>query len=481
MLYQSADLIKDLLDWKACLDIFFITTAIFFTYQTLRRLGTWKIALGIIAALSVFIVANILDLEGVRWLYSNLSKVALIALIVIFQPEIRRLLERAVSLKGNEMAFGESSLLQLVSDSVFTLAEQRRGAILVFPGRESTKQWAFGGFPLQAQPTFPLIMSIFDPHSPGHDGAIIIENEIISLFGVRLPLSKTNTLSNQLGTRHHAAMGLSEVSDAFVVVVSEERGSVTTFQNGQMKITPNKSEFSAKLMSHFKKSSSYLLRNREGKGKRHLATGIALSTLSAFVFWAGIAMYTAEMLERGFLVPVKYIVPSNDIALVGDKPTEAKLQLAGSKADLDRISLSQLAVKIDLSKAMPGKQVIVVSDENVELPKSIKLLEVEPSNFVLNLQQVLETEATVVPQMVGKIAGGLKVASVDINPPKVRVLGPTDKLKQKKISVMTTPIYLESIKENTTLFCKIIAPPGIRPVESRWPDIEVSITLRSQE
>jgi YbbR domain-containing protein len=192
-------------------------------------------------------------------------------------------------------------------------------------------------------------------------------------------------------------------------------------------------------------------------------------------------MYSTEMLERGFLVPVEYVVPSKDIALVGDKPTEVKLLLSGPKADLDRIRLSQLAVRIDLSDAMPGKQAIPVTDENVKLPRSIKLVGVDPPNFVLNVQQVFETEATVVPQIIGKVVKGLKVVSVDVNPATVRVLCPTDKSKQRKLNVMTTPIYLESIKEDSKLFCKIIAPAGIRPVESRWPDIEVSIALSSQE
>jgi len=200
---------------------------LFFLYRTLLRLGTWKILAGILIALVVFATASLLDLRGIEWIYSNLSQVALIALIVIFQPELRKIFERAASLRRSEIGKGASDLTFMVSDAMFALAQQRRGAILVLPGKEPLGEWLSGGLALNADPSLPLIMSIFDPNSPGHDGAIIIENGKLTRFGVRLPVSKTDNLPVEFGTRHHAAMGLSEVSDA-LVVVSEERGSIST-------------------------------------------------------------------------------------------------------------------------------------------------------------------------------------------------------------------------------------------------------------
>jgi DNA integrity scanning protein DisA with diadenylate cyclase activity len=159
---DSLIIIKELLTWRAIADILLITAGLFFLYRTLLRLGTWAILTGILLATAVFFVANFLDLKGIEWIYSNLSHVALIA----------------------------------------------------------------------------LIMSIFDPNSPGHDGALVVQNGLFAQFGVRLPISESQRLTEAFGTRHHAAMGLAEQTDALTLVVSEERGRISIFRNG--KIQPDK-------------------------------------------------------------------------------------------------------------------------------------------------------------------------------------------------------------------------------------------------
>jgi len=474
-------MVKEMLSWREILDIFLIAMGLFFAYRTLRRLGTWKIVLGILIAMIIFVFANILDLRGIRWVYSNLSHVALIALIVIFQPEIRRVFERAASLKRYKIGKGESNLPMLIADAVFSLAQQRRGALFVFPGKEPIKEWLSGGFSLNADPSLPLIMSVFDPHSPGHDGAVVVENSKLVYFGVRLPISKSDTLSNDLGTRHHAAMGISEVSDALVVVVSEERGSVMTFHNGKAKKVRDRNEISSRVLSHWENLTSYPLKVHRGRRRWILFSEIATSVVLAFVFWATVIISQGEMREKSLSVPVEYIATPQNIALVGEKPTEIKLHLAGSKSDLDGINSSQLRAKIDLSKAMPGKQTFVVTEENVALPKKVSLLDAEPSSLVLSLEEIVEREVVVKPQLVGKLSRGLKLESVELNPTKVRALSPAGEKKQKEITVMTTPIYLESINETTTIFCKIIAPPSVQPVDRRWPDVEVLITVVSHK
>ena len=204
-------MLKLMFDWRVILDILLIATTLFFLYRALHRLGAWKIVAGIFLAIAIFIAANILDLKGIRWLYSNLSQVALIGLIVIFQPEIRKVFERAASLRGRGRGRDHTDLVMVIVDTAFSLAEKKRGAIYVVPGKEPVERWLSGGLDLNATPTFPLIMSIFDPNSPGHDGALIIDGGKLTQFGVRLPLSKTENLSDEFGTRHHAAMGLSEV------------------------------------------------------------------------------------------------------------------------------------------------------------------------------------------------------------------------------------------------------------------------------
>lgn len=172
----SPKMLTDLLNWRVAVDILLIAWVIYFAYRTLHRLGTWKIVAGVFIAIAIFVFADTLGLTGIRWVYSNLSHVAIVALIVIFQPELRKTFERAASFRRKEIGDHRTSLSVLIADVVFALSEQRRGAIIVFPGKEPIKEWLSGGISVNADPSFPLLMSIFDPNSPGHDGAVVFDN-----------------------------------------------------------------------------------------------------------------------------------------------------------------------------------------------------------------------------------------------------------------------------------------------------------------
>ncbi len=463
---------------KELLDVALIAMGIFFLYRTLSRLGSWKIVLGIFVAVAVLIIANLLDLEGIRWIYSNLSNIALIALIIIFQPEIRKILERAASLKRFKSGEYGSELALLITNAVFSLAEKRWGALFVFPGKEPIQQWISGGITLNAEPSFPLMMSIFDPHSPGHDGALTIENGMLTHFSVRLPMSRTNRLSNEYGTRHHAAMGISEVTDSLAIAVSEERGSITIFHNGRVKKIQNKPEIIESISSHWEEIISLPHANRKGKRRWRLASEVIMSLALAFFFWSTVIVSEAELREKAIVVPVEYTATPQEMALVGDKPTEIKLHLSGPKSDLDTINPSQMSVKVDLSKAVPGKQEFFITRENLQLPKRVELLDVEPSKLVLSFKALVEQAAPVKPQLLGKLPDGLILESVEVSPNKVKVLSTASGKGRDTISVMTTPIDLESITENTRLYCKIVAPPGVQSAEEEWPEIEVFIKIK---
>ena len=470
-------LFRALLDWRVILDILLISAALFFLYRTLLRLGTWKIVTGIFLAMVIFVAANVLDLKGINWIYSNLSQVAAIALIVIFQPELRKIFERAASLGGRKLGNTGPALAALFGDAAFVLAKKRRGAIIVLPGKEPVKRWLTGGFDLYAEPSLPLILSIFDPNSPGHDGALVFRNGKLAYFSVRLPISKTGRLSEEFGTRHHAAMGLSEVTDALVIVVSEERGTVKTFLNGLVKKINDQGELAEQIRSHWQTAASSGIELNEYRRQRNLIPEMVISLALALVFYSTVIISKMEIREKAFTVPVEYIAAPQNLALRGDNPTEVKLQLTGPKSDLDKINPANLSVKIDLSQAKAGGQVFVVSKEDIALPRGIKLVNANPSSISLSLEEIAEFEVEVQPQLVGTLPQGLELVSVEVNPKQLRVLSPPSDASQK-ITIVTEPIYLESIKKNETVVRKVIAPPTVRPEGKKWPDVEVIIKVR---
>ena len=471
-------LIKGIIGWKAVVDIVIIAAGLFFLYHTLLRLGTWRIVAGIMLAGFLFLIANFLDLKGLEWIFGNFSQVAVIALVVIFQPELRKIFERAASVRRSEIRDVGAELTRMIVDSLFKLAAQRRGAIVVFPGKEPIQEWLSGGFKLDARPSTPLIMSIFDPNSPGHDGALVIQKGKFTRFGVRLPVSQSSKLPDEFGTRHHAAMGLTEKSDALAIVVSEERGIVSVFDKGDFRQMDDPEKLAETIISHWKHTASYPLGLPRGKSRRLVFSQMLVSLALAVFFWSTLMLSQGEMLEKIITVPLEYTTSPDNLVLIGGKNNEIQVHLAGSKSDLASVNPAQMSAKIDLAKAIAGKQTFPITRENMRLPRGVQLLDVVPSSIELTLAEIVEKEVSIKPQLVGKLPGNLKIRSIEVKPEKVRVFSPVAEGAANSVSVMTTPIYLESISEDTRLYCKIIAPPAVQPAEKRWPDIEVMITVK---
>jgi hypothetical protein len=322
-------------------------------------------------------------------------------------------------------------------------------------------------------------MSIFDPNSPGHDGALIIDGGRLTQFGVRLPLSKTGKLSNDFGTRHHAAIGLSEVSDALVVVVSEERGVITLFRDGKPQKVHDRSDLSTQLISHWETIAFHGIEVPKEMKTRELIAQIGFSLIVALVVWSSVILGQMEIREKAFTVPIEYIGIPKHLALAGDQPTEIKVHLTGPKSNLDDITPLNLSTRIDLSEALAGRQVLVVSEKNVLLPRSVKLVGATPSSVAVSLEEIVETVVEVQPQLVGTLPEGLELVSVTVEPKQVKILAPASDLEQRT-TLMTEPVYLESIKKDVQLSKKIVAPPNVQPAGKKWPDVEVLIKVRAR-
>lgn len=473
---QLTLLLREFLTWQAFLDIALITAALFFLYRTVVRLGTWKIVLGILSAFVVFAVAKILNLEGIEWIFQNVSHVAVIALIVIFQPELRKLLERVASLKKTSGTAGGDDHNRLIAQSLLQLAAQRQGAILVYPGKEPIEEKLSGGIVLCAEPSLPLLLSIFDPNSPGHDGAVIIKEQKLSRFGVRLPMSQTTRLSQDYGTRHHAAMGLAEQTDALVLVVSEERGLVSAFREGTMQRLASLDEIVATIKKHTAEEK-FLDIERLGLLDRRTILPLLASLAIATIFSTTLITVNRQVVSKALTLPVEYGSPSDGLMLVDDRPQEVRVQLAGPKSEIDAYVASQPTVKLDLKEMVEGKQTVLLSRDNLQLPARVTLVESKPEQLMLHLAVMIRRSVKVVPQLVGILPDHLKIKQIKVVPSEVQVMMPPPKRGEKTPTLTTTPVYLNTVEEENRVFCKIIAPPLVQPVTRPWQEVEVIVDI----
>ena len=219
-------------------DILVVAVIIYLVLVFVRRNNSHNVVRGIVILLAVFALANLLNLKMVTFLLQRTLELGLLALVIIFQPELRRLLERMGSGIGRSRYTFGSVVDMAVAQTALAckdMAESRTGALIIFERSINLNDIINTGTMINSDVTAELIKNLFYDKAPLHDGAIIIRDGRIIAAGCVLPLTKSTNLSKDLGMRHRAGIGLSEQSDAIVVIVSEEAGAVSIAMNGTLK------------------------------------------------------------------------------------------------------------------------------------------------------------------------------------------------------------------------------------------------------
>ncbi len=223
------------------IDILIIAFIVYKAIGFLRETRAGQLVKGMVILLVVYFAANWWNLASLKWLLSKVVDSAIIAMAVIFQPELRRILERVGRTKfgRGQMLDDESDVLSQCIDNVSKAAgvmqEQKIGALIVFERTTQLGEIINTGTVIDAEASVSMVNNIFYPKSPLHDGALIVRDGRLYAAGCILPLTQREDLSSQLGTRHRAAIGMTENSDAVVLVVSEETGNISLVSNGQIK------------------------------------------------------------------------------------------------------------------------------------------------------------------------------------------------------------------------------------------------------
>ena len=225
------------LNWISILDIFLVTSVIFAGFMLIRGTRAVQVLRGLVVlVLIVLILATIPGLTAFRWLVELIFPVLLISIPIIFQPELRRALEQ-VGRTGRYFRFfrrNEISPTEIaVKEACVRLSQRRHGALIVFERDTGLQEYIDTGVLLNAEVSPELLLTVFNKHTELHDGAIILRNEEIAAAACVMPLSTSSLSDRQMGLRHRAALGISEVSDAVTIVVSEETGQVSMTQNGR--------------------------------------------------------------------------------------------------------------------------------------------------------------------------------------------------------------------------------------------------------
>lgn len=228
------------MDLSGVMEIFILAYLIYEILLWIKNTRAWLLLRGISLILFFTLLASIFRFDAILWILGRVATIAVTALIIIFQPELRSALEQLgernllFNFFKREAEEASDASIEAIVRASFEMSKVKTGALMVVKRRESLSEYEKNGIALDAILTSQLLINIFEHNTPLHDGAIIIKGNRISHATCYLPLTKSTSISKSLGTRHRAAIGLSEVSDALIVVVSEETGNISVAHNRKL-------------------------------------------------------------------------------------------------------------------------------------------------------------------------------------------------------------------------------------------------------
>ena len=229
------------MQWSDYLDILIVAYLIYRLLPLIRTPNTMRIARAVVVVVIVAWLAGVMKLYTISWLLSQILAVGILAVVILFQPELRRMLDHIGSVQLRSLLGGNKPVQELdtvVSQTVMAcevMSRERIGALIVFARDQRLEEYFKTGTRIDGVVSEQLIRNIFFPKAALHDGAMIIRDGRVAAAGCVLPLSDSNRLSADLGTRHRAGVGMSEASDAVVVIVSEETGTISVAVGGMLK------------------------------------------------------------------------------------------------------------------------------------------------------------------------------------------------------------------------------------------------------
>ena len=217
------------------IDLLLVSWLFYTIYQYFKGTRAGQMLVGLIILLIASLLFNVSGFRATSWLVNSFQTVWVVAFVILFQPEIRRLLIYVGQHKFFQKIFrvSTSQAIESLIKSINNIVEKRWGALIVIQRETGLRTYKESGISLKAEVSVPLLISIFNPSSPLHDGAVILQNDIIESAACILPLSESTKINSDMGTRHRAGLGLSEETDAIVIIISEETGNISIAENGK--------------------------------------------------------------------------------------------------------------------------------------------------------------------------------------------------------------------------------------------------------
>ncbi len=462
------------LRWQDIADIALNSYILFRLFVLFRGTNVLRIITGIAIIWLIQWIAAAVGLIITIWVLQALTAVVALIIIIVFRNEIRRVLQtkNIKALLWDISRPAISTTVEIIAETVFELAQKKIGALLVFPGREDLSNEIYSGIAWDGLVSREMLLTIFRKSAPVHDGACIVHGKRITEVGCILPLSVQKDLPSHYGTRHRAALGLSEQTDALVVVISEERGLVLIANNGAISRIRNETELVRKLDKDggFQQKSSFFKKER---------WQLTLAGIVSVLFVTGIWFSFTRGLDtiKTIEVPIEYMDRNPELEILNASAVAVKLQMSGSDTLIKALQADNVGVRLDLSKALEGANSFTLTDQNIKLPRGTVLKGMEPSVVEVTLDTIVTKELPIQVDWVGRLASQLVLKKTRTKPQKIRVKGGKQVLKNI-LTLYTEKVSLKNIRKSGKFTAKLaINPALLAPVSPSENKVTVTYTV----
>ena len=368
------------IQWLSVLDAALVGIVLWGAVAWLRRTGAGAILFVLAASAALFLLARTFDLPLTGWLLQGVFAVAVLALVVVLQPDLRRLITQLGAVLQRKRPASTASTKSILLEAVAALAHERVGALIVFPGKEPLEGHLSGGESLDAEPSTSLFLSLFDAHSPGHDGAVIVTGDRVARFGAHLPLSEDHAALGPGGTRHAAGLGLAERCDALCVIVSEERGTVSIARDGELRVLDSVKELGPEL-------DGFAFGTRApgppvGRRLMRIGLDVGIAAVITSALWLFLTPGSAETeVERTVTVQLENIPEGYAVDAI--EPETVELLLSGPRSVLLLEEADAISVTLDAAPIALGRRTFRVRPDDVQHSPHVSVLRIAPRSVRL--------------------------------------------------------------------------------------------------
>lgn len=354
----------------------------------IKQSRSYFVVSALVLLAAVNLISTSFDLSLTRQIVQPILTFIIVIIVIVFQREIRRFFEwfsftsrRLAHQRKQNVSEGISVV---IARALMELAKRRFGAIVVLQGEYPLDNVTEGGFPLDGKISIPLLLSIFDPTSPGHDGAVIVDNYRIRRFGVHLPLAEHFDKFAKFGTRHRATVGITEKTDALALVVSEEKGIVSYSEGGEL-ITISEQDQLEKLIEDYLKEGIETEKNSPWKDLVvhnfwHKLGAVGLSAVMWFTF-----VYQTGVATQQVKASIEFRSLSSELMINETDIQEANVTISGNYRDLRSMTPTDVKIIVDLSEAKAGTKRYSITEDNITLPSYFSLTSIKPKSVRVSI------------------------------------------------------------------------------------------------